>query len=310
MGRVAETGLPTSEFARGGLRLRVGSPPPDLAPYISAYYRTEVDPGAVVEDWLPPEEANLRTGTAEVYDAAIGLTALKRAPVSVLSGPTDQVTRLRIGGGRFWGIGLTPAGWARFINRRADEMANRFVDAGECALQPSLVTMLDTLRRDVDDMAEAARIISATFRPMLDSGHVRERQIKAVHFRIVSEDATAVAPLADLAGMTERTFARFCKRHFGFAPGVLLRRQRFLRSLGKYMTDPSLRWVNSLDPNYWDQAQFIRDFKAIMQMTPSRYAALPHPIVTAAVAVTNAGSGVALQALFHPERQRESETGL
>lgn len=305
-----DTVATTGEFAQGGLRLRVAAPPDDLAPYISAYYSTEVERGVVVEDWLPPEEANLRTGTADIYDAAIGAQSLERAPAAVLSGPTDRVTRLRIGGGRFWGIGLTPAGWSRFINRDASGVANRFVDAGDSGIDPSLVALLDTLRNEVEDMGHAADLIGRTFRPMLARRRPADRMIQTVHFELVSEVATAVGPLAELAGMSERTFTRFCKRHFGFAPGVLLRRQRFLRSLGNYMLDPSLRWINSLDPNYWDQAQFIRDFRTIMQMTPSEYAALPHPIVVAAVAVTSAGSGVPLQALFHPERERESETGL
>ncbi|UIP07168.1 AraC family transcriptional regulator [Erythrobacter sp. SDW2] len=309
---MSEITLPTAEFAHAGLRLRVASPPPDLAPFISAYYRTEVDTGVIAEDWLPPEEGNLRTGIADVYDAAIGSAPLGRAPVAVLSGPTNRVTQLRIGGGRFWGIGLTPAGWARFIGRPADGMADRFAGVEECQLNPSLVRMLDTLRHEIDDMAEAAALIARTFRPMVAHQPARERPIRAIHLSIVSDEALSfsIAELAERAGMTERTFVRFCKRHFGFAPGVLLRRQRFLRSLGKYMLDPSLRWINSLDPHYCDQAQFIRDFRAIMQMTPGEYAALPHPIVTAAVSVTNAGSGVAMQALFHPERRRESETGL
>lgn len=307
---MTDTVLRTAEFAHGGLRLRVASPAPELAPFVSAYYRTEVEPGVMVEDWLPPEEANLRTGAADVYEAAIGADRLVQPPAAVLSGPTDRVTRLRIGGGRFWGIGLTPAGWARFIRRRADGMANRFADIAESDVDPALADMLDTLRHEIDDMAEAAELIGATLRPMLGRERPAERAIQSVHLRIVAEDADTVAGLAGLAGMTERTFARFCQRHFGFAPATLLRRQRFLRSLGKYMLDPSLRWINSLDPNYWDQAQFIRDFRAIMQMKPSEYAALPHPIVAAAVAVTNAGSGVAMQALFHPERSREFETGL
>lgn len=292
------------------MRLRVAPPPGDLAPYVSAFYRTEVDEGTVIEDWLPPEEANLRTGAADVYDAAIGANAIVRAPETVLSGPTDRVTHLRIGGGRFWGIGLTPAGWTRFIGEPASNKANRFVDIEGSGVDPGIAAMLDTLRNDIDDMGEAADLIAHTLRPMLGRSCIAEATVQRVHRHIVSEDCVSVAALADLAGMNERTLARFCKRHFGFAPSALLRRQRFLRSLGQYMLDPSLRWINSLDPNYWDQAQFIRDFRTIMRMTPSEYAALPHPIVTAAVAVTQAGSGVAMQALFHPDRPRESETVL
>ena len=307
---MVNTVVPTGEYVRDGLYLQVTPPAPDLAPFVSAIYRTQIDSGAIAEDWLPPEEANLRTGIAEVYTAAIGSDPAVRAPDAVVSGPTDRATYLRIGGGRFWGIGLTPSGWSRIIALRADTMANRFVPADRCDIDRPLVTMLETLRNEVDDLQEASDLVAATFRPLLSREDPSTGLIEAVHLHIVSEEASSVAELASFAGMNERTFARFCRRHFGFPPGVLLRRQRFLRSLGKYMLDPSLSWINSLDPNYWDQAQFIRDFRSIMQMTPSEYAGLPHPIVTAAVSVTNAGVGVAMQALFHPDRARESETGL
>nr|WP_282099696.1 helix-turn-helix domain-containing protein [Qipengyuania qiaonensis] len=107
-----------------------------------------------------------------------------------------------------------------------------------------------------------------------------------------------------MAGMKPRTFERFCKRHFGFAPSALLRRQRFLRSLGKYMLDPSMRWIGSLDTHYWDQAHFIREFRATMNMKPSEFAALPHPISGAAVRLTSMRAGVTMQALYHPDRSR------
>ena len=300
----------TKEYASGGLRLCTLAPPPDLAPYVSAYYRTEVDEGVVVEDLLPPEEANLRCGKAQVYEAAIGAGDPAPVPPAVLSGPTDRGTRLRIGGGRFWGIGLTPAGWARFIRLPAANMANRFADIETCKVRQPLVRMLETLREDVARVDEAGDLITRTLRDLPCWPHPAEARIAAVHRHLVSEDAHAVADLADAAGMLPRTFVRFCQRHFGFSPSTLLRRQRFLRSLGRYMLDPSMRWVNSLDPQYWDQAQFIRDFRSTMQATPSEYAAMPHPIVKAAVAVTNAGTGVAMQALFHPDHRRESETGL
>lgn len=302
--------VPTGEYVRDGLYLQVAPPAPDLAPFVSALYRTQIDSGAIAEDWLPPEEANLRTGIADVYMAAIGTGQPVRAPDAVVSGPTDRSTYLRIGGGKFWGIGLTPSGWSRIIALRADAMANRFVPADQCDIDRSLVTMLRTLCYEVDGLQEASDLVAETFRPLLSREDPSARLVEAVHLHIVSEEASSVSELARAAGMNERTFARFCRRHFGFPPGVLLRRQRFLRSLGKYMLDPSLSWINSLDPNYWDQAQFIRDFRSIMQMTPSEYASLPHPIVTAAVSVTNAGVGVAMQALFHPDRARESETGL
>lgn len=302
--------LPIAEFSSEKLRLRLVPPPEDLAPYVSGYYRTEVARGATVEDWLPPEEANLRTGEAAHYQAAIGTDAMRDVPPAIISGPTDRVTRLRITDGKFWGIGLTPAGWARLIGLPAHESANRFADIGESDAPSSLKQMLDKLREIGDDLEVAAALIDATLRGLLGRTPASEQAIQAVHRELVSQNHDAVAALADAASMNPRTFVRFCQRHFGFVPRILLRRQRFLRSLGQFMLDPSMRWINSLDSHYWDQAHFIRDFRATMGMTPSEYAKRPHPIASAAVAVTNEGGGVTMQALYHPDPAARPETGL
>ena len=45
------------------------------------------------------------------------------------------------------------------------------------------------------------------------------------------------------------------------------------------MLDPSLSWVKALDGQYHDQAQFVREFRSFMGLTPTAYARLPHPIL-------------------------------
>ncbi|MBX7541398.1 helix-turn-helix domain-containing protein [Qipengyuania sphaerica] len=300
----------TAEYKAGPLSLRLLVPSGDLAPYISSYYRTDVEEGAIVDDWLPPEESNLRVGRADVYEAAIGEQSLTEVPPAIVSGPTDRVTRLRIGGGSFWGIGLTPAGWSRLVRLPASEYANRFVNTHATALDPSIVTMLDRLLDDGEDLAAARDMLNEGFRAVLGNRPASESTIHAVHLRLLSEDMNAVAPIATMAGMTPRTFERFCKRHFGFPARALLKRQRFLRSLGKYMLDPSMNWISALDTHYWDQAHFIRDFRATMGMKPGEYAALDHPIVRAAVSVTNQNAGVAHQALYRPEASNGDATGV
>ena len=106
-----------------------------------------------------------------------------------------------------------------------------------------------------------------------------------------------VAELAEELGMSTRTMERFSSRVFGFAPQLLLRRQRFMRSLAKFMLDPSLRWIDTLDSHYHDQAHFVRDFKRFMTMSPSAYAKRPHPVLIAAAHARMAVAGQASQVL-------------
>ena len=290
----------TAEYTSDGLRLTLVAPPDDLAPYLSGYYRTEIAEGTVVEDFLPPEEGNLRIGKAEIYEACIGTCAPEPVPAAILSGPTDRVTHMRVSNGVFWGIGVTPAGWARLLRVPADGMANRFEDVRTTNIDPSIKALLDAMLAEPDDALAVAERATACFRALLGNRPAVESTIHAVHLSLLSEDANSVNALATLAGKTPRTFERFCKRHFGFPARSLLKRQRFLRSLGKYMLDPSMKWVSTLDTHYWDQAHFIRDFKATMGMTPSEYAEMPHPVVRAAVSVTSQRAGVAHQALYRP----------
>jgi hypothetical protein len=45
------------------------------------------------------------------------------------------------------------------------------------------------------------------------------------------------------------------------------------------MLDRSLKWIGAIDGHYHDQAQFVRDFREFMGMSPRQYAALPHPVL-------------------------------
>jgi hypothetical protein len=73
-----------------------------------------------------------------------------------------------------------------------------------------------------------------------------------------------------------------------------------MRSLAQYMLDPSLKWIGALDGHYHDQAQFVRDFREFMGMTPREYAALPKPVIGAIMRERARVAGRAVQALDSP----------
>lgn len=284
-----------------GIRLDIIAPPRDLAPFITAFYRTETCGDEPVEDWLPPEGANLRVGTGEVYEAAIGDAPLQQVPAAVLSGPTSRVTRLRIGGGRFWGVGLLPLGFAKFVGGSASRYADRFCDTAEQEALEPLRAVIDHLVHRAGDMERDIAVLKWGFRALLSRPLPQHDAIRRTHEAILSDRFTTVAALAAQLGTSTRTLERFAQCHFGFTPKLLMRRQRFLRSLAKFMVDPSMKWVHSLDSHYHDQAQFVREFKHFMMMRPSDYATMDHPIAQTAVRARRIALGEPMQVLHQPK---------
>lgn len=285
----------------GDVRLQLVAPPRDLAPYISLYYRTDVAPGAVVEDLVPPEWANLRVGRGQVYEAAMGAGALRPVPSMVVSGPTSRASRLRIGEGHYWGIGLLPLGFVKLLAIPASDYADRFRPVAEEPAAEPLLPMLAQLLGQSGPMEGPVAMLNERFRTLLSNPLPQAVAIQAVHRAVVSDHVQSVASLVRETHLSTRTLERFCRRTFGFNPQLLLRRQRFLRSLASFMVDPSMNWIRSLDSHYHDHAHFVRDFRWFMGIRPSDYAAMEHPVTAVVVRARHALRGEAMQLLHQPD---------
>jgi AraC-like DNA-binding protein len=86
---------------------------------------------------------------------------------------------------------------------------------------------------------------------------------------------------------------------FGFAPKLLLLRQRFLRTLHVLRTRLDEPWAKLLDAAYSDQSHFVRDFHRFMGMSPTAYFKRPHPVLDPAALLRMREIGESLQGL-HP----------
>jgi AraC-like DNA-binding protein len=272
-----------------------------LRPYCSIIYLTEVEtsPGVRVEDYLHPEWANLRFIDGEPSLAAVGGDAPVSAPRFIVTGPTSQATYFAAGRMRAWGIGILPAGWAKFFALPAEDLADHFVDGARHPAFAAHASLADKLRQ-TNDAESAARLLDDHFAGLLATAPPDDPAIFAAHAALVDDELTSVAELAEKLGLSERSVERLSRRAFGFPPKLLLRRQRFLRSLARFMLDPSMSWIETLDYHYYDQAQFTRDFQRFMGMSPRAYAARPKPILGAAALARAAAAGEAVQGLHKP----------
>jgi AraC-like DNA-binding protein len=277
--------------------------PPDLQGCFSSFYCASfaVADGKRVSDLLQPEWANLRFFEGDCPDAGVpGGDVLKRARLTA-TGPSSRPAHFTLGTTRMWGVGLFPLGWAKFCQGSAQALADRVVDGEH---EPAFANFRDLAASlfdgKSDPKAELERIV-ACFRALNREVPDEERILKA-HAALVDPAVASVVDFAEHSGLGRRMLERLCHRHFGFPPKLLLRRQRFMRSLAQFMLENAANWSEAMDEHYHDQAQFVREFRAFMGMSPGEYAALDHPILAAFMKHRAKVWGAAAQTLDPPAR--------
>ena len=288
-------------MAQCDISVRFMEPPEDLRPYFTTFYRADFCvPEGRVRDSLQPEWGGIRffRGDTPVSHIDSG-QPLSHTDFSAM-GPTTLPIDFEIGTTRFWGIGFLPLGWATFMDVPACDLANRQFDGNR---HPDFARFLPLARSlTADPAAEAAEYdqIVDFFRNEAPRHKVDRERVLAIHEMLLDPDLADVAAMAERAGLSQRTLERVCRAAFGFPPKTLLRRQRFMRSLARFMIDPSLGWIGAMDSLYFDQSQFVRDCHAFLGMAPSEYVAMDHPILEAFMRERMRTHGSAVQTLDKP----------
>lgn len=268
----------------------------ELQPYFTALYSFEIDCAdhVLVEDCLHPEWAVLRfTQSGTPPFGSITPEAIRPSFPFVISGPTSRAINFGVKKSRIWGLGLQPAGWARYVGQPACTFADRIADARNIDALAVFAPVLEEVRAVAKDADETARRINAYLMEQQVPVAPSHQAIMACQQALRDPEIGDVATLVLRLGMGRRSLERMCARYFGFPPKLLLRRQRFLRSLARFMLEPRQNWTGALDVQYFDHAHFVRDFRSFMGRTPSEYAMAAHPILDRIMAQRMADHGAA-----------------
>lgn len=278
------------------------APPPEFDGCFTTFYLLdlEVEAGTRVHDYLQPEWANIRFFAGAAPIAQIGDGPVTQANFGA-TGPSSLPCKFKAGSARMWGVGLLPLGWARFMDVPASQLTNIAVDGSThpaFAKFASLSNVLcDNRASDSEKLEALITQLRALMKPNRD-----EAKILRVHNALLDSTLTSVAEFASEVAMSVRTLERICLRYFGFPPKLLMRRQRFMRSLTNFMLQGPGNWTDAIDELYHDQAHFTREFREFMTMSPSEYAALDHPILSAFMEARARLWGSPAQTLDAPER--------
>ncbi|MGQ7830098.1 helix-turn-helix domain-containing protein [Altererythrobacter sp. Z27] len=283
------------------IRSRFFAPPSEFDGCFTSFYRLELDveDGGKIRDYLQPEWGNIRffcgvmpwsrmAGHEPVIDTNFTAT-----------GPSSRPTEFELGTVRMWGVGFLPLGWARYVDVEAKALANSVSDGTQHPAFRKFASLRDVLCNPGVSIEEQFEALCAAMR-LLSRPHRDEATILRVHSAMVDEDLGSVAEFAERAGLSVRSLERICARHFGFTPKLLMRRQRFMRSLTSFMLHKGSKWTEVIDEHYHDQSQFTREFRTFMGMTPREYAAQDHPILSSFVEARARDLGSPAQTLDRP----------
>lgn len=286
-------------------RAQFAAPHPQLRPYITTYYVANVSSpdGNAVEDLLHPEWASVRYICDGAAHGSVQPEAMVSVPPVTVVGHSSRATRVGCVSMRIASFGLLPLGWHHFVGLPASRFADRLVDATElngrfdfAALMPRLKAA--TGLKEISTIFDDALLQGLAQTP--NSARSDDAMIDKLHRALLDPEVVSVAEITDQLGITILQLERLSKRVFGFSPKLLIRRQRFLRTLAVLMREPAAKWSNILDPQYYDQAHFNRDFQRFFGMAPKQYLALDKPIVMAAAMARMAALGDPLQGLHAP----------
>jgi methylphosphotriester-DNA--protein-cysteine methyltransferase len=269
--------------------VRIYLPAPPLRAYVTFYYFVQAH--EPLTDFLYPEWGNVRLCISGDWmllnDPRDPAVPQQRA----IFGPTDRRGRVVTGGGKLVGFGLTPLGWDRLIATDAGAMANRGLElthelgVDAAALQSAFIA-------DADDDARGIARFDEVLGGLLASKPPNHPLVVAAD-QVLRERPADVQLFAARVGVPPRTLHRLCLRAFGFPPKRLLRRQRFLETLGLIRIAPDERFGTLLDEDYHDQSHFNRDFRDFMDMTAREYARTPRALMRAA-AIAQQAMGIPL----------------
>ncbi|WP_020480356.1 AraC family transcriptional regulator [Sandarakinorhabdus sp. AAP62] len=200
---------------------------------------------------------------------------------AILQGPTTAPThytadtRLRL-----FGIGLLPLGWAELIGLSADELADNAVGL-DSVLPPAIVaSLMDALASAVDDQSRFDVIIN-----FLTTQLAANRHPACWFTRLADEWLTAspnpqVDALVAAAGMSSRSVERLTHRLYGASPKLLARKYRALGAAVRLGLGEATTWSEAAGDAFYDQAHFIREFRAFTGLTPAKFQAQAAPLTS------------------------------
>jgi AraC-like DNA-binding protein len=255
------------------------APSPRLRPFVERLWVLEMPAGiTTVDPVLPDGHTEIIVHCGDPFRELMPDGELRRQGRMLLAGQSQRAIRLSPSGSSLIvGARLRYDGAAALFRIPQHEMTDRIVDLEtlDARLTRRLADHL-TGRGSNGDEPDRHRQLAAALDEILVTRAVdADVTSLAGHAATFAHDRRGlvrVDALAHHVGVTERQLQRLFLRDIGLSPKQFLRTIRFQEILRALPDGTPTRWADlALRFGFYDQAHFIRDFKAFTGETPSQW---------------------------------------
>jgi len=254
---VKDTGILNPQMARMKFQLNRYLPAEDIGFFVERYWLIRWDLRTpYVQETLPHPCVNF---------------VLEAGQTGIFGIETGKFSRKLEGKGRVFGIKFRPGGFYPFIQSSIARLTNH------------LLTVLEVFGVDGEALAEEVlsapedetqiQRVEAFLRQHLPPQDENITLINQIIAQIGEDRSiTRVDDLLPKVYLTKRTLQRLFSQYVGVSPKWVIQRYRLHEAAEQVIQQPAPAWADIATAlGYFDQAHFIKDFKAIIGATPSEY---------------------------------------
>lgn len=165
-----------------------------------------------------------------------------------------------------FGIKFKPAGFQPFLRAPVATLANLSIQAR--TVFADIGELIGAHELDVLHVLAERLLLPAV--PPPDPNVTRTNLIVAAIAADLS--LTSVEQVQAMVGMDKRSLQRLFQKYVGIGPKWVIKRYRMHEAVAQAQTGASINWAElAVELGYFDQAHFIRDFRALVGKTPADY---------------------------------------
>jgi AraC-like DNA-binding protein len=258
-----------------GIAVRYECPAHDLRSLLPSYAVHNFDPKSPQASigWMLPGWAQLRI---VLPSRQITVRSRKLVPLdaATLYGNRRCVMPQRREAGSTIIVDFSPAGFARWFNRPAEQLCDRMIPLRSFWSTDRTRDLINRLH-GLDRAAAVKPILDDFFAMDLPSAHHDEPALEHICSLLAKPPALTIPETAASLKMTQPSLMRLSYRHFGFPFQVVIRQARFFRALTEMILADEKPDFGAVPQGYHDIPHYLRDAKDFLGMTPRRFLLQP-----------------------------------